>query len=126
MSDPISDMITRLRNALQARQASIRMPHSKLKEAIAAILKQHGFIAGYSVEQEGFKTLTLELDPGEPKITQVSRISKPSRRIYAASRDIPRVLGGRGLVIISTSNGLMTGHEASNQGLGGELICKIW
>jgi small subunit ribosomal protein S8 len=128
-TDPIADMLTRIRNALAARQRQVKVPHSKLKEAIAKILVKQHFIAGQSISGEGTqKLLTLELTTeGEtPAISSLVRISKPGRRQYAASRDIPTVLSGRGIVIVSTSGGLMTGTEAKKSGLGGELICKVW
>jgi small subunit ribosomal protein S8 len=125
-SDPISDMLTRLRNALSARLDEVRMPHSKIKEAIAKIFKQHGYISDFRVEDSGFKFLILTLDNSSEAVTSISRISKPSRRVYAGRNDIPRVLNGRGIVIVSTSSGLMTGQEASKRGLGGELICQVY
>lgn len=124
MTDPISDMLTRIRNALLAQRSQVSFPYSSLKEAIAGILKDQGYIAGFSVNKEGFKSIEVELKPDA--ITQVSRISKPGRRIYAGAKDIPNVLSGRGTVIISTSGGVMTGREAKKRGLGGELICKVW
>lgn len=128
-TDPIADMLTRIRNGLMARKASVSMPYSKIKEAIAHILKDHGFVHSVKVEANGdFKHIVIELgeEASAAPITEVTRISKPGRRIYAASRDIPQVLGGRGIVIVSTSSGLMTGKEAKKRGLGGELICKVW
>ena len=129
MTDPIADMLTRIRNAIAARRASVVLPHSKIKEAIANILKSNNFIADYMVEESGdFKSLivTLHEDGSEPSITNLQRISKPGRRVYAGSQEIPLVLGGRGMVILSTSGGVMTGREARQKGLGGELICKVW
>jgi small subunit ribosomal protein S8 len=126
-NDPISDMLTRIRNAVTARRSVISMPYSKIKEAIAAILKKNGYIVEYSVtEANGFKSLELILPEDSETITSLIRVSKPGRRVYVASSDIPTVLGGRGIVIVSTSNGLMTGRDARRKGLGGELICKVW
>jgi small subunit ribosomal protein S8 len=129
MTDPIADMLTRIRNAIAARRASVVLPHSKIKESIAGILKANNFIADFKVEASGqFKSLVITLngDGERPAITQLQRISKPGRRIYAGSQEVPLVLGGRGMVILSTSGGLMTGREARQKGLGGELICKVW
>lgn len=129
MTDPIADMLTRIRNALAARRHQVSLPHSRLKEAIAGILKDNGFLTGVKTEGEGsLKLLVLELPNGDDgrAITAIDRISKPGRRIYAKSNDIPLILGGRGMVIVSTSNGVMTGREARKRGLGGELICKVY
>lgn len=125
-TDPIADMLTRIRNAAGARQSSTRIPYSKIKEAIAAILKANGFISDFSIDGEGFKAIVVELGGENSKLTDLSRISKPGRRVYTAASDIPTVLNGRGIVIISTPNGLMTGRDARKQGLGGELICRVW
>lgn len=127
-TDPIADMLTRIRNASMASQESTLVPYSKIKESIAKILKDTGFIAGYEVaEEKGFKNIVVELTSNEDKtISALVRISKPGRRVYAGSTEIPKVLGGRGMVIVSTSSGLMTGQEARKKGLGGELICKVW
>lgn len=125
-TDPIADMLTRIRNASSAGLATSNIPYSKIKESIAGILKGNGFIADYSVDTEGFKTIIVELGEESGMMTNLSRISKPGRRVYSAAAKIPSVLGGRGIVIVSTSNGLMTGREARKMGLGGELICKVW
>jgi small subunit ribosomal protein S8 len=127
MTDPISDMLTRIRNAIGARQSTVSLPYSKIKEAIAGILKANNFINDFSVDASGpFKKIVIDLPEADPAITAITRISKPGRRIYAASSEIPLVLGGRGIVIISTSAGIMTGKEARKRGLGGELICKVY
>lgn len=128
MTDPIADMLTRIRNAMSARRDSVTLPYSKIKQAIASILKDHNFISDYKVDETGpFKSIVIDLGEGDlSTITAITRISKPGRRIYAGSSDIPQVLGGRGIVIISTSGGLMTGQEARKRGLGGELICKVY
>ncbi len=125
-TDPIADMLTRIRNAAGARQSSTRMPYSKIKEAIATILKNNGFISDFQVDAEGLKSIVVNLEAQSANLTNLSRISKPGRRVYTAASDIPTVLGGRGIVIVSTSRGLMTGRQARKQGLGGELICKVW
>ncbi len=129
MTDPIADMLTRIRNAIAASRAYVVLPHSKIKEGIAKILKDSGFIAHYEVEKNGIFTslkLTLQSDGELPAINDLQRVSKPGRRVYTAADNIPLVLGGRGMVIVSTSGGLMTGREARGKGLGGELICKVW
>lgn len=127
MTDVIADMLTRIRNALAARHASVTIPYSKIKESIAEILVANNFVTSFKVDSSGqFKTIVIDLDHPSASITAISRISKPSRRIYAASADIPTVLGGRGIIIVSTSGGVMTNKEARKRGLGGELICKVW
>lgn len=130
MNDPIADMLTRIRNGIAARKSSVSVPHSKIKIAIAEILKTNGFITDYRVEDEksSFSRIVIELaEDGEmPSITELTRISKPGRRIFSPSKRIPTVLAGRGIVIVSTPSGLMTGREAKRLGLGGELICKVW
>jgi small subunit ribosomal protein S8 len=129
MTDPIADMLTRIRNAIAAQRASVVLPHSNIKESIAGILKANNFIADFKVDASGdFKSLviTLHEDGEQSAINALQRISKPGRRVYAGSQEIPLVLGGRGMVILSTSGGMMTGREARQKGLGGELICKVW
>jgi small subunit ribosomal protein S8 len=129
VNDPIADMLTRIRNAVSSSHATVRIPYSKVKEAIAEILKSSGYVAGFKVEDKGVAKaieITLGSDAKPVDITALVRVSKPSRRVYAASREIPSVLNGRGIVIVSTSNGIMTGAEARKRGLGGELICKVW
>lgn len=124
-TDPIADMLTRVRNAMAVDKDSVMVPYSKIKAGIADILSQHGFVGKVKVEGDGtLKALHIKLEGA--KITQISRVSKPGRRIYTASKDIPTVLSGRGIVIVSTPSGLMTGNEARKLGLGGELICKVW
>jgi small subunit ribosomal protein S8 len=126
-NDSISDLLTRIRNANTARRKTIVMPYSKLKQQVADILKSNGFLAGVKVtEAGGFKALELTLPDDPETITSLVRVSKPGRRVYAKAQEIPLVLGGRGIVIISTSNGVMTGRDARKVGLGGELICKVW
>ncbi len=129
MTDPIADMLTRIRNAIAASRRYVVLPHSKIKESIAKLLKDNGFIADYQAETNGIFTslkLTLNTDGAIPAINDLQRVSKPGRRVYAGVEEIPLVLGGRGMIILSTSGGLMTGREARQKGLGGELICKVW
>ncbi len=126
-NDPISDLLTRIRNAMSARRGVVVMPYSKMKHAIAEILKKNHYIIDVKVaEAGGFKSLEMILPSDPEAITALIRVSRPGRRVYVSSSDIPTVLGGRGLVILSTSSGLMTGRDARKQGLGGELICKVW
>ncbi len=126
-NDSISDLLTRIRNANTARKRLVVMPYSKMKQQVADILKANGFLEDVKVATDGgFKSLELTL-PGSPDvITSLIRVSKPGRRVYTSAQDIPLVLGGRGIVIVSTSSGVMTGREARKAGLGGELICKVW
>ena len=130
MTDPIADMLTRLRNASSAQHESVSMPHSKLKAAIAEILVREGYIAASKVEDARVgKTLTLDLKYGanhERAITGVKRVSKPGLRGYAKSTNLPRVRGGLGVAILSTSSGLLTDREAYNRGVGGEVLAYIW
>ncbi|MFZ1284734.1 MAG: 30S ribosomal protein S8 [Propionicimonas sp.] len=133
MTDPIADMLTRLRNANQAYHDSTNMPHSKIKVGIAEILKQQGYIVGYEVleptEGQVGKTLTLQLKYGknrERSLAGVRRISKPGLRVYAKSTALPKVLGGMGIAIISTSQGLLTDKEAKSKSVGGEVIAYVW
>ncbi|NLI19443.1 MAG: 30S ribosomal protein S8 [Actinomycetales bacterium] len=130
MTDPIADMLTRLRNANSAHHESVSMPYSKLKASIAEILTREGYIAGWSAKDlEVGKELTLTLKFGpnrERAIAGVRRISKPGLRVYAKSTNLPRVLGGLGVAILSTSSGLLTDREAENKGVGGEVLAFIW
>lgn len=126
-NDPISDMLTRIRNGVGARKTSLTMPHSKMCEQVANILAANGFLHDIKVaEVAGFKSLELTLPVESDKITAIERISKPGRRIYVACDKIPSVLSGRGIVVVSTSKGVMSGREARKAGLGGELICRVW
>lgn len=129
MTDPIADMLTRIRNAIIAGHKSTALPSSKIKVELARILKEQGFMADYKVEGEGGRkviNITLAYTPQrESVIKEIQRISKPSRRVYVNKNEIPRVKGGLGICIISTSKGIMTGSEARQQGIGGELICSI-
>ena len=129
-ADPIADMLTRIRNANKLRYEEVSMPSSKIKEGIAKILENEGFISGYKVEaSEGKKTLTLNLKyaaSGERVITDLKRISKPGLRVYAESDKIPSVLKGLGIAIVSTPNGLLTDKQARKQNVGGEILCYVW
>ena len=130
MTDPISDFLTRLRNASKARLEVCHSPHSKLKEGIASILKNEGYISGYadSADEQGHKTLvvTMKYVGGAPAITGLVRVSTPGRRLYFGYTDIPRVLNGLGISIVSTSKGLMKDADCRRNKAGGELICNIW
>jgi small subunit ribosomal protein S8 len=130
MTDPISDFLTRLRNASKAGLAECVMPHSKLKESLAGILKAEGFVRAVATgnEERGHKTLivTMKYVDSAPVITGLKRTSTPGRRIYTGYSEIPRVLNGLGLSIISTSKGLMKDQDARRHKLGGELVCTVW
>jgi small subunit ribosomal protein S8 len=130
MTDPIADMLTRLRNANSAYHDEVSMPYSKLKSRIAEILQAEGYIAGWKVtDAEVGKTLTIDLKFGpnrERSIAGVRRVSKPGLRVYAKSTNLPRVLGGLGVAIISTSSGLLTDKQANKQGVGGEVLAYVW
>jgi small subunit ribosomal protein S8 len=130
MTDPIADMLTRLRNANSAYHDTVTMPFSKLKSHIAEILQAEGYIASWKVEDaEVGKKLTLELRYGpsrERSIAGVRRVSKPGLRVYAKSTNLPRVLGGLGIAILSTSSGLLTDRQASKKGVGGEVLAYVW
>jgi small subunit ribosomal protein S8 len=130
LTDPVADMLTRIRNANKALQESVSMPSSTMKVEIARLLKEEGYIKDFRVEKgEAFDTLVVELKFGrnrERVITDLKRISKPGRRVYAKKERLPRVLGGMGTAIISTSTGLVTSRKAQELGVGGEVVCFIW
>ena len=130
LTDPIADMLTRIRNANKAMHDRTEMPTSRLKEQIARILKEEGYIRDFSiVKGESFDTLVVELKYGKGRervITGIKRISKPGRRVYARKDRLPRVLGGMGTAILSTSKGVITSRTAEIEGIGGEVICFIW
>lgn len=130
MTDPIADMLTRLRNANSAHHESVSMPYSKLKSHIAEILQREGYIGGWQVEDaEVGKTLTITLKYGpnrERSLAGLRRVSKPGLRVYAKSTNLPRVLGGLGVAILSTSSGLMTDKQAAKKGVGGEVLAYVW
>lgn len=125
MTDPIADMLTRIRNAQMAGHTEVVLPNSKIKFAVATIMHQRGYLAGVKVvKNAAFESLIIALHP-EGKIRAIKRISKPGRRIYASATQIPRVLNGRGLVILSTSKGILSDRDARNAGVGGELLCEV-
>jgi small subunit ribosomal protein S8 len=135
VNDPIADMLTRIRNGVMASQSVVAMPHSNIKVEIARILKEEGFVEGYEVvegEKAFMKTLRVKLKyVGERRqrasvITGLERISRPGRRVYTHKTDIPWVLAGMGIAILSTPKGVMTGQRARQLGIGGELLCKVW
>ena len=131
MSDPIADMLTRIRNANTAKHDTVDVPASKMKIAIADILVDEGYIAKYDLVEDGsFKTLHITLkygvDKNEKVISGIKRISKPGLRVYANTEDIPKVLGGLGTAIISTNKGVVTDKEARKLGVGGEVLCFVW
>ena len=131
MSDPIADMLTRIRNANTAKHDTVDVPASKMKLAIANILLDEGYIEKYDVIEDGvFKTIHITLkygaDKNEKVITGLKRISKPGLRVYAASNELPKVLGGLGTAIISTNQGVLTDKEARRLGVGGEVLCFVW
>ncbi len=133
MTDPIADMLTRLRNANSAYHDSVVMPHSKLKAHVAEILQQEGYISAWRVEEPAAdsvgRSLVLELKYGpnrERSIAGIRRISKPGLRVYAKSTNLPRVLGGLGVAILSTSSGLLTDRQAAKKGVGGEVLAYVW
>ena len=130
MTDPIADMLARLRNANSAYHDTVSMPHSKLKQGIAEILRQEGYIAAWRVDEADVgQTLTLDLKFGpsrERSIAGLRRVSKPGLRVYAKSTALPRVLGGLGVAILSTSSGLLTDRQAAQKGVGGEVLAYVW
>ncbi|HEY5601591.1 MAG TPA: 30S ribosomal protein S8 [Gammaproteobacteria bacterium] len=128
MNDPIADMLTRIRNALSAEKVTVDMPTSKQKVAIAELLKQEGYINGYAVnDADGKPVLTIDLKyyAGKPVIETIKRVSSPGLRVYKSKSDLPQVMGGLGIAIVSTSNGLMTEKAAKKAGHGGEVICYV-
>ena len=132
MTDPIADMLTRLRNAVHARHTRVDVPSSRLKVEIARILEREGFIAGFKMLEATDETgpvirITLKYGPrGEKVISGISRVSRPGRRVYFGRNDVPKVMGGLGTSILTTSHGVMSGREAVKAGVGGEVLCKIW
>ena len=129
MTDPIADMLTRIRNANQERHETVSIPGSKIKVQIAEILKNEGFVKGYTVEEDGVKkniVITLKYKGNERVITGLKRISKPGLRIYAKVNEVPKVLNGLGIAILSTSQGIMTDKEARAKRVGGEVLAYVW
>ena len=129
-SDPVADMLTRVRNAITARHPKVDVPASKLKAEIARILKEEGYISNFKVAEEGVKRVIkiyLKYGPNNsPVITKIERVSRPGCRVYVGQNDIPRVQGGLGINILTTARGVMTGKHARQEGVGGELLCRIW
>ena len=132
MTDPIADMLTRIRNANVAMHDDVTMPSSKLKESLAEVLQKEGYIQSFRVDQEEgkpSKTLTIDMkysDARERVITGIRRVSKPGLRVYTKADSVPRVLGGLGVAVVSTSKGLLTDREARSQRIGGEVLCYVW
>ena len=128
MSAPIADMLTRIRNGQQARKVSVSMPAAKLKSSVAKVLQDEGYIGEFNTSSDGGKptlTVSLRYFDGKPVIEKISRASRPGLRQYSAASDIPDVLGGLGISVVSTSHGVMTGKEAKAKGYGGEIICTV-
>jgi len=130
LTDPVADLLARIRNSIHARQQKLDVPASKLKLEIARILKEEGYIANFkATEEEGRKVLRIYLkysSDNAAAISNLQRISRPGCRVYVGRNDIPRVLGGLGINILTTPRGVMTGREARKQGLGGEILCEVW
>ncbi len=128
MTDPIADMLARIRNASCARRPTVELPHSKIKESIARLMKREGYLQDCTVEGKALKKLTIKLKYQGRKgvIEGMRRLSKSGLRLYVGATEIPRVLAGMGTVIVSTSHGVMTGTEARKQNLGGEVLCSVW
>jgi len=128
-TDPIADMLTRIRNAIMVRRTEVLLPHSNVKQNVAAILAENGYVSSVSVVDDEFpKMLKININPenANAQITEIARISKPGRRFYVGADEIPTIKRGRGIVIVSTSKGVMTGADAKKHGVGGELICKVY
>ncbi len=130
LTDPISDFLTRVRNALQAEHEDVTIPSSRLKREMSRILKEQGYITDFEVAQgdkgEVIKVTLRYTEDRDPVISGMERVSRPGRRRYVPSEDVPRVLGGMGTTIVSTSSGVMTGHEARKKGVGGEVVAYVW
>jgi len=130
VTDPIADMLTRIRNAIMVRHDSVLVPSSKLKLAVSKILKEEGFINDYEVVRgKPHRTIKIHLkyrDRNQPVVSGLERVSKPGLRIYVQKGEIPRVYGGLGIAVLSTAKGVMTGQQAWRQGIGGELLCYVW
>jgi len=131
MTDPVADMLSRIRNGIQAHHDRVEIPASKLKVEIARILKSEGFIRNYSLAEKEKPQPVLRVDlkyspDGEPVIHGIERVSRPGRRVYRNRQEIPSVLGGLGLAIVSTSRGVLAGHDAAKNGIGGEVLCQVW
>ncbi len=128
-TDPIADMLTRIRNAIAVNKQEVRLPHSKVKESVAKLLKNYNYLSEVSVDSSNqFKELVITINQADQNatVTEIERVSKPGRRVYLSSKDIPSVKQGRGIVIVSTSQGMMSGADARKKRLGGEVICKVY
>ncbi|MGA3026547.1 MAG: 30S ribosomal protein S8 [Bryobacteraceae bacterium] len=129
-SDPIADMLTRIRNAVASRHPKVDVPASKLKQEIARILKDEGYIANFKLAEDGTQRsirIYLKYTPGNvPVISHIERVSRPGCRVYVGSREVPRVLGGLGINILTTPKGVMTGGSAKKENIGGEVLCQVW
>jgi len=129
VTDPIADYLVRLRNAIGAKHETVEIPASKLKVEITKILKEEGFIQNYKIQdddKQGVLKIYLRYSEGQPVITGLKQISKPGRRVYSNRDSVPKVIGGLGISIISTSRGVMTGQDSTKTGVGGEVLCEIW
>lgn len=130
LNDPIADFLTRVRNGLQADHDAVVMPHSRFKTELARILSEQGYVEGYSVEPgrvgQQLRVTLKYTESRDPVISGMERVSKPGRRQYVGANEVPKVQGGMGTTIVSTSRGVMTGHEARKAGVGGELVAKVW
>jgi small subunit ribosomal protein S8 len=129
VTDPIADLLTRVRNAAMARHDSVMVPASKMKIAMAKILKDEGFISDFSIvkgEPQRMIKITLKYIDKQPAFIGLERVSKPGLRVYGGKKEVPRVYGGLGIAILSTSKGIMTGHDAWKKNLGGEILCYVW
>ena len=128
-TDPISDMLTRVRNAIAVSKSEVSMPHSNIKQQVAELLRTSGFVDKVSTDGKGIDkklTITINTEATNARITEIARLSRPGRRMYVSASDIPTVKRGRGIVILSTSKGVMTGMEAKKKHIGGELICQVY
>jgi small subunit ribosomal protein S8 len=128
MTDPIADMLTRIRNGQMAQKSSVSMPSSTVKKAVAVVLKEEGYVEGFEVIEDGAKpqlVVTLKYFQGKPVIENIQRVSRPGLRIYKSSSELPSVMGGLGMAIVSTSKGLMTDRVARSSGVGGEVLCVV-
>lgn len=125
-TDPIADMLTRIRNALAVHKTEVTLPHSNVKESVANILKDNGYIVDIAIDSDGFRKSMLISLPDHVTISEINRVSKPGRRVYAKVKEIPQVKQGRGIVIVSTSQGVMAGEDARAKKLGGEVLCEVY
>jgi small subunit ribosomal protein S8 len=126
MTDPIADFLTRIRNAIHAAHETVDIPPSKFKAEMARILKEQGYIDGYDVEEQAIRVRLKYTDDRRSAISGLQRVSRPGQRHYVSATEIPKIQGGRGTTIVSTSRGVMTGHDARRAGVGGEIVAKVW